>query len=433
MHKKRLGICLLLGLSLAGIAPVTLSAQEAKVDSLEARIRELEARLDSLLAVLARGELPDTAAAAAEGELEALRAALQAAAAEQPPPDTAGEQRSRVRNLNVLNPEVSVTGDVVGTYTAPAEGRNKFTIVPREFEFGFQAALDPYSYTKVFVAYEQGLTIAGYPDEEEGHGEFHVEEGYFYYIGLPIGLKLGRFRQEIGLYNRWHSHALFEIDRPLPTVAFLGDDGLIQTGLSLTLPVLTTGPGTQIGTLEITRSENEALFESAKEISFLGNFRSFWDLGPSTYVQFGATGVYGENNDPDAPDGPFDASLLAFDVSFRWRPPRQAMYKDFNFKAAYYFARREFAGSSLTGDGGYVQVNYRLNRRWIAGFRADYLDDYGAGGEYYQLVPSLTWWQTEWVFFRLQYNYLKPENGDASHTVLLQTIWSVGPHRHEEY
>jgi len=433
MHKKRLGICLLFGLSLSGIAPVTLPAQEARVDSLEARIRELEARLDSLMAVLARGEIPDTAAEAAAGELEALRAALQAAAAEQPPPDTAGEQRSRVRNLNVLNPEISVTGDVVGAYTAPAEGRNKFTVVPREFEFGFQAALDPYSYTKVFVAYEQGLTIAGYPDEEEGDGEFQVEEGYFYYIGLPIGLKLGRFRQEVGLYNRWHSHALLEIDRPLPTVAFLGDDGLIQAGLSLTLPVLTTGAGTQIGTLEITRSENEALFESAKEISFLGNFRSFWDLGPSTYVQFGATGVYGENNDVDAPDGPFDAGLLAFDVSFRWRPPRQAMYKDFNLKAEYYLARREFAGSKLTGDGGYVQANYRLNRRWIVGFRADYLDDYGVGGEFYQLVPSLTWWQTEWVFFRLQYNYLKPENGDGSHTVLLQTIWSVGPHRHEEY
>jgi hypothetical protein len=109
------------------------------------------------------------------------------------------------------------------------------------------------------------------------------------------------------------------------------------------------------------------------------------------------------------------------------------MYKDFNLKAEYYFARRDLGGSELKGDGGYVQANYRLNRRWIAGFRADYLDDYGAGGEVYQLVPSLTWWQTEWVFFRLQYNYVKPQDGDGNHTVLLQTVWSVGPHRHETY
>jgi hypothetical protein len=332
-----------------------------------------------------------------------------------------------------LNPEISVTGDVIGTYKAPAEGRNVFSAVPREFEFGLQAALDPYSYTKIFVAFHDEVEIAGYPEEPaaaDGHGHIHIEEGYFYYIGLPIGLKIGKFRQEIGLYNRWHTHALFEIDRPLPTVAFLGDDGLIQTGLSLTLPVVTTGSGTHTGTLEITRSENEALFETAKEISFLGNFRSFWDLGASAYLQLGATGVYGENNDAGEP---FDASLLAFDVSFRWRPPRLAMYKDFNLKAEWYFARREFAGSRLKGDGGYVQANYRLNRRWIAGLRVDYLDDYGGGGEFYQLVPSLTWWQTEWVFFRLQYNYLKPENGDGNHTILLQTIWSVGPHRHETY
>ncbi|MGD2218409.1 MAG: hypothetical protein PVJ64_16755, partial [Gemmatimonadales bacterium] len=111
----------------------------------------------------------------------------------------------------------------------------------------------------------------------------------------------------------------------------------------------------------------------------------------------------------------------------------QAMYKDFNLKAEYYFARRDFGGRALKGDGGYAQANYRLNRRWIAGFRADYVDDYGAGGEVYQLVPSLTWWQTEWVFFRLQYNYVKPQDGDGNHTVLLQTIWSVGPHRHETY
>ena len=402
------------------------------MDSLEARVRELEARLDSLLAVLTRGVPADSAAAEAAAEIDAIRAALQAAAEQQPAADTTGQQGSRTRNLSVLNPEISVTGDVVGTYTAPSEGRSEFSAVPREFELGFQSALDPYTYTKVFISFHEGLNIAGYPKEEEDgheHAAVHIEEGYFYYIGLPIGLKLGKFRQEIGLYNRWHTHALFEVDRPLPTVAFLGDDGLIQTGLSLTLPVVITGPGTQVATTEITRSENQALFESAKEISFLGNVRSFWDLSPSTYLQFGVTGVYGENH--DATD-PFEASLLAFDASFRWRPPQRSMYRDLNLKAEWYFARRSGAGV-LKGNGGYVQANFRVDRRWIAGLRADYLDDYGDGGKIYQLVPSITWWQTEWVFFRLQYNYLRPDGGGSNHTVLFQTVWAIGPHRHETY
>ncbi len=93
--------------------------------------------------------------------------------------------------------------------------------------------------------------------------------------------------------------------------------------------------------------------------------------------------------------------------------------------------------SELTGNGGYLQANYRLTRRWLAGFRGDYLDNYldnyGEGGELYQLVPSITWWQSEWVFFRLQYNYVKPEDGGGNHTVLLQTVWAMGPHKHETY
>lgn len=432
MQAKRTFALIAVAVTLTAIAPPDTWAQEAKIDSLEARIRELEARLDSLMAALARGEVADSTAATAE--LEALRAAALAAAAEQEPPDTT--QTSRTRDLGILNPEISVTGDVVGTYTARTGERNRFTGVPREFEFGFESALDPYTRTKIFVSYEEDLEIAGLQLEEEGEGHEHsgveIEEGYLYWVGLPanFGLKVGKFRQEIGLYNRWHTHALLEVDRPLPAVAFLGEHGLIQTGLALALPTVVTGPGTHSATLEVTRSENEALFESANEFSFLGNVRSFWDLSPSTYVQFGATGVYGENKDADQP---FKASLLGLDVSLRWRPPGRALYRDFSLRGEWYFARRDLGPSDLTGNGGYLQANYRLNRRWLAGLRGDYVDYYGTGGELYQLVPSITWWQSEWVFFRLQYNFVKPEGGDGSHTVLLQTVWAMGPHKHESY
>jgi hypothetical protein len=246
MQVKRTFGIVVLALTLAAAAPLSSWAQEAKIDSLEARIRELEARLDSLLAALASGEGADSAALRAAAELEALRAAAQAAAAEQEPPDTA--QESRTRDLSVLNPEISVTGNVVGTYTAPVDERNKFTAVPREFEFGFESALDPYTRTKIFVSYEEELEIAGL-DLEEGEGQEHsgfgIEEGYLYWVGLPanLGLKIGKFRQEIGLYNRWHTHALWEVDRPLPAVAFLGDDGLIQTpGSRSRSPLLSRGP-----------------------------------------------------------------------------------------------------------------------------------------------------------------------------------------------
>ncbi|UCC47995.1 MAG: hypothetical protein JSV41_11005 [Gemmatimonadota bacterium] len=429
MRQQHLILCTVMALAITAGAPARLPAQQAKVDSLEARIRELEARLDSLMAALTRGEAPPRVAQTAEAELAALRAAAQAAAGEHPAPDTAGPQESRTRNLNILNPEISVTGDIVGSYTNPAAGADNVSAVPREFEFAFQAPLDPYTHTKIFVARHAHFDIAGFPGEEGEHEHgFEIEEGYMYWVGLPIGLKIGKFRQEIGLYNRWHTHALMEVNRALPSVAFLGGDGLIQVGAAVTLPTVTLGSSTQTLTLELTRANNAALFEGGNEIGFLGNFQSFWDLGPSSYVQFAATGVYGENDDES-----LASRLLEFDVAYRWRPTGRAMYRDFTLKGEWYFAEKDFGVDELTGNGGTLQANLRLNRRWIVGARADYLDGYGDGAEIIQVVPSLTWWQSEWVFLRLQYNYLKPDDGKANHTVLLQTVWAVGPHKHETY
>jgi hypothetical protein len=427
---------------LVAAAPSGLKAQDAeqdsvaraKVDSLEARIRKLEARLDSLLAALARGEDADSAAQGAAAELEALRAAAQKAAGDQEQDTT---EASRTRNLSILNPEISVTGDVLGQFLSPAGEASYFTFVPREFEFAFEAALDPYTRTKVFLSYEQEFAIAGLEEEveegEEGHGHsgFGLEEGYLYWVGLPaqLGLKVGHFRQQIGLYNRWHNHALFEVDRPLPTVAFLGHDGLIQTGLNILAPPLRTGPGLQTLTLEVTNTSNGAMFDDSKtNLAVLGNFTSFWDLSPASYLELGAAAVYGENREESLKSTLFNVFAL-----FRWRPPGQALYRDLRLAGEYYWARKNYGDPNLQGNGGYLQANYRLARRWVTGLRYDFLDDYGNDPNTQMVVPSITWWQSEWIFLRLQYHYVKPSGLDASHTVIAQVVWAVGPHKHETY
>jgi len=52
----------------------------------------------------------------------------------------------RERNQAQLNPEIGVTGDVRAYATTAGVQRDNF--VPREFEIGFQSALDPYSHTR---------------------------------------------------------------------------------------------------------------------------------------------------------------------------------------------------------------------------------------------------------------------------------------------
>jgi hypothetical protein len=419
----------LLTVLITGATAAPAFAQEPQQpDSLQREIEILKARLDSLQRVLEELVRQGRDTAAVTDELAALRAAAQAAGDEAAAgQDTTQQQASRTRALQALNPEISVTGDVVGALLFPDGADSRATAIPHEFEFAFQAALDPYSYTKVFVSYEEPLEIAGYPEEEgeEEHGGFALEEGYLYWVGLPgrTGLKVGKFRQEIGLYNRWHTHALMEVDRPLPTVAFLGDDGLIQTGLSLTSPTLTLGPSATTAYFELTAGTNDALFEGGNQPSYLGRLQS-------TYFQVGATGVYGRNSDES-----LTSRLLGLDFAFRWSPPARALYQDFQLKGEWYWVEKEIdlpGGGMTDRRGGWAQANYRFSRRWIAGFRGDYLEA-GDGDPTYQLVPTLSWWQSEWVRLRLQYNYLKAANAGGNHTVLLQVVWAIGPHRHDTY
>jgi hypothetical protein len=429
--------------------PTQLLGQEVgtRADSLEREIRLLKTRVDSLQQLLLQliRESRDTAEVV--DELAALRAAARAAADEtRSDVDSTATQHSRTQNLSALNPEISVTGDVVAHFTAPNEDRNRVGATARELEFSFQSALDPHTRTKIFAAYEEEVPIAGFPEEghdehgaeesdegEEGghgHGEFHIEEAYAYWVRLPgsFGLKAGRFRQEIGLYNRWHTHALWEVDRPLASVVFLGHDGLIQTGVGLTLPTLITGPGTQTLFFEATSATNEALFEHGGDFSLLGRLQSFWDVSSSAYFQVGATGVYGENRDES-----LESRLLGLDFAFRWAPPNRALYQAFHLKGEWYFSEKEEPGERVRRQGGYAQANYRLNRRFILGVRGDYLQGLEEDPAIIQVVPSLTWWQSEWVYLRLQYNHLKHEGEAVNHTLMLQLVWAIGPHKHETY
>ena len=428
MRKLQCSGCLL-GLVLVA-APAT-AQQPTRQDSILIQLRQLLQRVDSLERLVAALRAAGGDAAEPTDELAALRAAARAAVGPAAArSDTTGPQASRTRNLRILNPEISVTGDVVGSHASPGGEASSTGFTPREFEFSFQAALDPYTRTKIFVTHEQDFEIAGFPDQagEEDAGGFEIEEGYMYWVGLPggFGAKIGKFRQEIGLYNRWHTHALFEIARPLAAVMFLGQDGLIQTGVGVTLPSLTRGRSTVQATFEAAAAANDVLFREANGITYLGRLQNFFDLGTS-YFQIGATGVVGDNDAGET-------RVLGLDASFRYTPPGRAQTRDFQLKGEWYFAESpNVIGQMLTGDGGYLQSNLRVSRRWILGTRADYVNGFGTSPDIFQFVPSVSWWQSEWVRLRVQYNYLRPNGGPGNHTFLLQAVWAMGPDKHESY
>ena len=412
-------LCVLM-LAVAFFAAPAVSQQptQRQVDSLAAQVRQLRARLDSLLRVLGRQPAaPAAVAAPVVDDLAALRAAASQAAGgggrDTGEADTLAQAMGRERNQAQLNPEIGVTGDVRGYATGRGVQRDNFD--PREFEVGFQSALDPYSHTKIFISLEGG--------------HVGLEEGYAYWTGLPghIRLDLGKYRQQFGELNRWHLHAVPETEYPLAITTFLGEDGLAGTGISLYRAF--GGLGTHELTAQVTRSASDSeLFGNSSRPTYLLHLLNFWQLNHSTYMQIGGTGLYGTD-----PDSALRTKVGGLEFRLTWRPPLRAMYREWTVRGELLALKKEIAGTGPTRLGGYVSSTYKLNQRFILGARYDYVESPDFGVITRQFIPSLTLWQSEWVFLRAQYQWQRIANATANHQIAFQAVWAIGPHKHETY
>ena len=414
---RTLCVVLLAATCLAAPA-VSQQPTQRQMDSLAAQVRQLRAKLDSVVAAVGRQPAaPPLAAAPVADELARLRAAASAAAGGGGPDttrtaDTLAQAMGRERNQAQLNPEIGVTGDIRGYATGRGVQHDNFD--PREFEIGFQSALDPYSHTKIFVSLEGG--------------KVSVEEGYAYWTGLPgrFRLDFGKYRQQFGELNRWHLHAVPETEYPLAITKFLGDDGLSGTGISLYRAF--GGLGTHELTAQITRSASDSeLFGNSGRPTYLLHLLNFWQLSHSTYMQIGGTALYGTD-----PDSALRTKVGGIEFRLTWRPPLRAMYHELTVRGELLAIKKEVAGTGPTRLGDYLSFTYKLNQRFILGARYDYVESPDSG-VIRQVVPSLTMWQSEWVFLRAQYQWRQVVNRPAEHQIALQAVWAIGPHKHETY
>ena len=399
---------------------VSQQPTKRQVDSLAAQVRQLRAKLDSVVAATGRQQPapPPSAAAPVGDDLARLRAAASAAAGgggadTTRAADTLAQAFGRERNQAQLNPEIGVTGDIRGYATGRGVQRDNFD--PREFEVGFQSALDPYSHTKIFISLEGG--------------HISVEEGYAYWTGLPghIRLDVGKYRQQFGELNRWHLHAVPETEYPLAITTFLGEDGLSGTGISLYRAF--GGFGTHELTAQVTRSASDSeLFGNSGRPTYLLHLLNFWQLNHSTYMQIGGTGLYGTD-----PDSALRTKVGGLEFRLTWRPPLRAMYHEWTLRGELLALQKQVSGTGPTRLGGFISSTYKLNQRFILGARYDYVESPDFGVITRQFVPSLTLWQSEWVFLRAQYQWQRIANATANHQIALQAVWAIGPHKHETY
>jgi hypothetical protein len=409
----------------AGLCPLDIAAQPVKppptgnpaADSLATTLERLAHRIRALALAHCAALAPRPAARpdSAADELAALRAAAAAVAEPDTAPQMPAEFASRQRNLSALNPEISATGDI--RLVARDESPQRDNAVAREFEFAFQAALDPYSHTKLFMSFE---------DEEIG-----IEEGYVYWTGLPgrFRLDVGKFRQQVGELNRWHLHALPESEYPLVYRRFLGPEGLSGIGLGLytSLP-FSLARGTHEVFIQGTTAESDPLFAEGRQPTVLGRLQNFWQLSRSTYLQLGVTGLAGNNSDAE-----LRSRLLGADLRFTYRPPNEATRRDLTLRLEGYRLHATEQDEVTDRYGGFADVQFRASRRWVLGTRVDYVEaPRGTYADEWEIAPTITWWQSEFVYLRLQ-GERNRSLGLSRNTLSLQVVWAMGPHKHETF
>jgi len=338
-------------------------------------------------------------------------------------------------NLSAFNPEIGVVADMLGQLSESSkdgDGNDKLSV--REVELIFGHPIDPYS------RFDSTITFSDF--ENPG-----IEEAYITHWGLPgeIKAKLGRMRPKIGKASAVHSDVLDTVDEPLVVQRYLGNEGLFRTGLELTgfLPTPWTAVTHEltVGTMEGGIGEGGQLFgESRRRPSFYTHLKNFWDLSDTSNVELGATYLLGSK---DA-DAAYEVNALGLDATLVHyiTPANKLKFQN----EVYLQSRKESFNIAEDGTrtnfskypwGWYSLLDYRLSPRIGVGGRFDYVEPI-------DLAPArrarpgdtawsgyLTFYQSEFARWRLQFKHTDFAAGGDDNTVFAQGTVAIGVHKHQ--
>jgi hypothetical protein len=427
--------------------PVDSTGEQTGVVQNEARARELERRVKGLEqqveALAEKSESEDIQRLIQEAESEA-----KSAESEAKPEDR--EFLAGSLALQKLNPELTFCTDILARLVINNDGKlyatesDRSGLPVRGVGLHFQHVLDPYSMFKSAFHFS--------PDHGVG-----VEEVYVSWLGVipSTSLTVGRFRQNFGVLNRWHEHDLDQAEHPLAMRLVLGDEGLVGNGLMLKWLMPSLWAHANELTLEVVDGTNELLFagEYFSVPSSMLHLKNYYDLSDSTYFELGFTGMLGFNNKRGFPteagelaDEPWRKTVVSgADMTLYWSPPQRAKYRSITWRSELYYANKELPMDQDQSSWGlYSYLQYQLSPRWFVGVRGDVAQPTVRSEDKlaWAVAPYLTFWQSEFVYLRLEYQhgrnipYTTPDDRLARRTdnrLLLQIDFAAGPHKHEKY
>jgi hypothetical protein len=213
----------------------------------------------------------------------------------------------------------------------------------------------------------------------------------------------------------------------------------------------------------------EAVNKSLGGLGFSARLRNYVDLSEAANVELSFSALTGKRDQPlDAIYGVLvngssgvpvltdvnatiaRQSTFGADLTFRWRPLQQGLYESFILQSEVMHQTNQrnpalpavvcaagspcvsptYAGPQRDYTGAYVFARYQTSQRTFVGSRYDYVQDperdgrtLNAGSVY------LEWYPSEFSKINVAYEAFRPAGETLVNRILLQAVFSLGPHK----
>lgn len=333
---------------------------------------------------------------------------------------------------NAFNPDIGINGLFLyrNSSRGNALGANQNGFGVQEAELQFAADVDPYLRAVANFAVAQ--------DPGTGDWEFEPEEMYGETIGLSlVTVKFGLFSALVTKHNLLHTHAFPFIDAPVINTELMGDEGLRETGLSVS--ALAPTDWFMELTLQVLNGDSPELFASPtpNDNAGLAYLDSLFDLTDTLTLQAGASYLTGQNV-ADATLGTTGITRgVGADLAVKWKPVQNESVRTLKWATQFLSGERvanETPTSKKQGIASYIQ--WQFAQRWWAQARTEYMDEFSGGDltiARRKNTALVAFTPSEFSAIRAQFDQLDDGAEPPDRRLLVQFNWSIGAHPAHQY
>ncbi|MBI5743631.1 MAG: hypothetical protein HY952_03700 [Elusimicrobia bacterium] len=327
----------------------------------------------------------------------------------------------------VVNPDISVIGQVLYKYhdAKTAADAHKPTLELGETEIQIDSYLNPYA---------KGVFVFSVGDEGLG-----TEEAYIDVIkGLPDGLALrgGKYRLGFGNLNPLHPHAYPFNEAPRALGAMLpGEDGFNDVGTRASYLLPTTGNWASDISADVIKGASFHPDETAAAAGWVARWKNSLLLGDVAPLDIGVSATQGTNNVQ------WGTKTAVYGADIKTKIPFSSL-TSLTLQGEYFYNNSSVVVDTTTGDtshmgrqGFFAFADLKFKQRWNAGVIYDQYNPVENKNLTNSAIKGFLGYSLleETTLLRLTCERFKPENNPAVHTVMLQVLFSMGPHKAHQF